>query len=100
MTERPIRILVHPGTDRDLLTRVREVLDRAVAERPEHWFYQPADGSAAEFWGWEDPHRTTTVLTREGAPYVPHVFWRLTIWPGRDSVHDQLADLVRDHYGL
>lgn len=97
MAERPIRILVHPDTDRALLTHVREVLDRAVAERPDNWFYMPAAGNIVEFWGWEDPQRSTTVLVREPAPYV---FWRLTIWPGRDSVHDLLIDLVRDHYGL
>lgn len=97
MADRPIRILVHPDMDRDLLDAVREVLDRAVAERPEHWHYQPAEGSIVEFWGWQDPLRSTTVLVREIAPYV---FWRLTIWPGRDSVHDQLATLVRNHYSL
>lgn len=97
MAERPIRILVHPDTDRDLLINVREVLDRAVAERPDHWEWRAAEGTSPEFFAWSDPLRSSIVLAAEPRPYV---YQRLTLWPGRDAVYDLLADLVRDHYGL
>ena len=85
-----IRILIHPQQDKTLLTEVREVLKRAVAEHPDMFDEQSGVPSIVDHFGYHDAKRSAVVLSVESRS----LYHRLTIRPGLHPVFNELLLVV------
>lgn len=93
MDKAPVRVLIHPNTDRDLLAQATAILDRAVIDYPDTFDRIVSVPGTIDHHGYRDDMRSSVVLGAEAGISQYH---RLTIRPGLHPVFDQLAALIRD----